>query len=97
TKADEGPTQAHPEWIQLGFSNTVRGLLLKIRGRPGHGPRECDLQVSSDGKPTTVKVDDANAAFIRIAVLAAYDGGSPGSPRNVQIAEVSLIAKDHAL
>ena len=111
TKAGEGPTQAHPEWIQLGFSNTVRGLLLKIRGRPGHGPRECDLQVSSDGKtfrserrfsmedgqPTTVKVDDANAAFIRIAVLAAYDGGSPGSPRNVQIAEVSLISKDHAL
>jgi hypothetical protein len=111
TKPGQGPSTEHPEWIQLGFSNAVRGAIVKVAGRPGYGPRECDLQVSSDGRsfrsvrrfsmadgePATVTVDDARAAFIRIVILAAYDRGSPDSPRNVQISELSFFSKDHPL
>ena len=111
TKPGQGPSTDHPEWIQLGFSNDVRGAIVKIAGRPGYGPRECELQASSDGtnfqsgrrfsladgEPATVTVDDAKAAFVRIVVLAAYDSGSPDSPRNVQIGELSFFCKDHPL
>jgi len=82
-----------------------------VTGRPGYGPRECDLQVSEDGKAfrsirrfhledglaTRVMADDANASFVRLVVLSAYDRGSPESARNVQITQVSYFTKDHAI
>ncbi len=111
TKPGEGPTAARPEWIQLSFPQTVRGLKLHVMGRPGYGPKECELQVSNDGKTfrserrfgmadgesAELSMVDADASNIRIVVLAAYDRGSPGAPRNVQIGEISCFWKDHSL
>jgi hypothetical protein len=111
TKPGQGPTAEHPEWIQLSFPQTVRGLMLRITGRPGYGPRECELQVSTDGdafhserrfsmddgEPKVLSLDDAKGRVVRIVVLAAYDQGSPEAPRNVQIGEIGYYWKDHAL
>ena len=110
-KAGEGPTPVHPEWLQLSFTNAVRGLLLSLKGRAGYGPKDCELQLSRDGKTfrserrfsmedgqaKVLTVDDANAAFIRIVVLAAYDRGSPDAPRNVQVSEIAFFWKDHPI
>ncbi len=104
-----GPSAEHPEWVQLSFPKAVRGLALSITGRPGYGPKECELQISDDGKafrserrfsmedgqPKVLTVEDAKGAFVRIVVLSAYDRGSPGAPRNVQISEIAFFGKDH--
>jgi len=109
TKPGEGPAPGHSEWVQLNFSQPVGGLMLDIIGRPGYGPKECELQVSADGKtfstehrfsledgqPRSVSVKDAKAAFIRIVIQAAYDRGSPEAPRNAQISEIRCFWKDH--
>ncbi len=111
TKPGEGPTPEHPEWIQLRLSKPVRGLMLSITGRSGYGPKECELQLSSDGnsfrserrfsmedgQAKVLRLEDTNAAFVRVVVLAAYDRGSPDAPRNVQISEVAFSGKDHPM
>jgi (4-O-methyl)-D-glucuronate---lignin esterase len=111
SKPGEGPTPKHPEWIQVSFFQPVHGLMLNITGRPGYGPKECELQLSSDGKSfqterrfsmedgkaKVLTLPDANATFVRIRILAAYDHGSPEAPRNVQISEITYYSKDHPL
>jgi hypothetical protein len=55
-KPNEGPNKNKPEWLQvdLGESRTVKHVT--IQQRPGYGPRETELQVSSDGAAfTTIK------------------------------------------
>lgn len=104
TKAGEGPSRQRPEWLQLNFNAPITATGARILGRPGYGPRECQLQVSddgqsfrtlrsfslADGQEELVSFETARAAHFRLLVLSAFDPGSPAAPRNVQIAEFTL-------
>jgi hypothetical protein len=104
TKVNEGPAREKPEWLQINFEKAAPFSELKIRGRAGHGPRECELQVSADGKifrhiktfsvndgvEATVAFDAPAASFVRVMFLSAFDSSSPSSPRNVQVAELKI-------
>ncbi|MCU0783145.1 MAG: discoidin domain-containing protein [Verrucomicrobia bacterium] len=110
SKPGEGPSAAKPEWLQINLPKWTEGMLLRVNGRPGYGPRKGELQVSNDGKTFRVERpfemnDDASstfairaaAPFIRIVITEAYDKGSPTAPRNVQIGELSFYLKDRPL
>ena len=45
-----GPSSERPEWIQFNFNQPVSADRLALQGRPGYGPRQCELRVSNDGK-----------------------------------------------
>ena len=104
TQSGQGPTPQKPEWLQINLEKAATISELKIQGRPGHSPRECELLVSADGKnfrglktfsvndgaEAVVKFSPVNVAAIRVLILSAYDSGSPASPRNVQVAELGL-------
>jgi hypothetical protein len=73
-----------------------------VVGRPGYGPRECEWQVSDDGKkfktvqaftvenkkPAEIHFAPQTAADFRLLIRGAYDPREPKTPRNVQIAEI---------
>ena len=104
----EGPASGRPVWV--GFSSrdpaTVSGV--RLLGRPGYGPRQCEVQESrdgrafrslkafdvADGKEAVVRFEAVRPAHLRLLVTSAYDARSPDAPRNVQIAEVALLDGD---
>jgi hypothetical protein len=104
TQPGEGPVREQPEWLQTAFETPAMVSELKIQGRPGHGPRECELQISDDGRnfravksfvvndgaEAIVKCDAVTSRNFRVVFFSAYDGMSPQSPRNVQVAEMQL-------
>jgi hypothetical protein len=104
TQAGQGPTIQNPEWLRFDFEKPATVSELKIRGRSGHSPRECELQVSSDGghfhpvknftvadgMAATVKFAAVTAKAVRVLFLSAFDSVQPQSPRNVQVAELKL-------
>jgi hypothetical protein len=104
TQTGEGPTREKPEWLQMTFEKPVAAGGLKIQGRPGHGPRECELQISdddskfrtvkrfemADGAASEVKWDAVASRYFRVAFFSAFDVMQPQSPRNVQVAECRL-------
>ena len=109
-KAGQGPTRERPQWLQLDFVEPVTADRLAVMPRAGYGPRECELQVSDDGKTfRTVKAFTADAnketaitfdaiagrAF-RLVVFSANDPRSADAPRNVQIADLRLSGKQGA-
>ncbi len=81
---------------------------MKIVGRPDYGPKQCELQVSDDGKSfRTVHeftlengVEDivpfapVKATTFRFAFSSANDRTNPDAPRSVQVSEISLMAPD---
>ncbi|MEI8288526.1 MAG: glycosyl hydrolase [Verrucomicrobiota bacterium] len=104
TKAGEGPSRKHSEWLQVSLEKPAVLSALKILGRPGYGPRNCELQVSADGNhfdavkafavkdgaEAVVKFPPSNARAIRVVFLDAFDPKNPTAPRNVQVAELQL-------
>lgn len=104
TEAGGGPTPAKPQWLQLDFPQPVTATELTVMPRPGYGPRDCELQVSDDGKTfklvqgfavpkegqARVSFPKTTARVLRVVCLSAFDPRSPDAPRNVQIAEVQL-------
>jgi hypothetical protein len=106
----QGPTRQQPAWLQFEFTEPVTANRLSVTGRPGYGPRECELQVSDDGRQfrpvkafsaaekteTTLQFADTRARFFRLAIFGAFDPRFPDRPRNVQIAELGLAGKDGA-
>jgi len=104
TQAGQGPTREKPAWLQIKLNQPADISELKIQGRPGYGPRDCELQVSTDGKnfrtiksfsvsdgaAATVKFEAVTARAARVLFLDAFDPSHPGSPRNVQVAEIKL-------
>ena len=104
THPGQGPSRQHPEWLQLNFNEPAMVSQLNIQGRQGYGPRECELQISTDGKRfrtvksftlpdgdmTNIVFAPANASALRILFLSALDPNYPRSPRNVQVAELQL-------
>jgi len=102
-----GPSRERPAWVQFEFVAPTSVERLMIQPRPGYGPRECDLQVSDDGKAfhvvkaftaeekkeTVVTFNAVTGRAFRLAIYSAFDRGSPKAPRNVQIAELRLSGK----
>ena len=104
TKAGDGPTDAHPQWLDLEFPNPYAGAALYVA--PGHdcGPRQCQLQVSADGQqyqticrfelapntPQTIPFAASPSRFFRLLMTSAYPFGGQES-WNVQIAEIQLL------
>lgn len=103
-----GPSRQTPAWVQFEFLEPTAINRLTMVPRPGYGPKECELQVSDDGKTfrvikefvadekreTTVTFAPVTGNVFRLLVVGAYDKGSPQAPRNCQIAEVRLSGKD---
>lgn len=101
------PSREQPVWVQFEFAAPTSVDRIVVQPRPGYGPRDCELQVSDDGKAfRTVKTFTANekqpteATFapaagrvFRLVVLSGFDRGSPHAARNVQIAELRLIGQ----
>ncbi len=99
-----GPTAAKPQWIAAEFMNPVTVAQVTVAGRPGYGPRECEVRVSSDGKAfrtvktftaqergeTVATFDPVEARVVRLVIKGAYDPRFPETPRNVQIAEFKI-------
>jgi len=109
-KPGGGPSAEKPEWVQLSLPKWTEGIMLRVVGRPGYGPRKGELQMSDDGK--TFRTERAfqladgeassfalrtAASFVRIVITEAYDKGSSSSPRNVQISELGFYLKDRPL
>lgn len=104
TKPGEGPTRSAPEWLQINFQKPVEANSLTVTPRPEYGPRECDVEISDDGKTfrrlTSLTLSERNPAainfpaqrgrYFRIMMYGAYDPRSPASPRQVQVAELSI-------
>ena len=104
TQAGEGPTREKPEWLQITFDKPTTVSEVKISGRAGHGPREGELQISTDGQKfqavksfsvtdgetATVNWPAVTAASVRIVFFSAFDTAQPQTPRNVQVAELQL-------
>ncbi len=103
-KPGEGPTRQRPQWLQFTFDSRVAVTGLKLKGRPGYGPREGELQISDDGKTwraakafeardgqeLAVSFSAVRATSFRLVFHSAFDSRFPDSPRNVQVAEVAL-------
>ena len=105
TAAGQGPERTRPEWLQITFPRAVTVTGLNVAGRPGHGPREGEVQASDDGQTfrsihpflatdggeTVVTFPAVHATVFRLVFFGAYDSGSPASSRNVQVAECQLV------
>jgi len=102
-----GPSRQRPAWAQVEFFEPTSVERLSIQPRPSYGPRECELQISDDGKAfravkaftaeekkeTVVTFDAVTGRTFRLAIYGAFDRGSPNAPRNVQIVELRLSGK----
>jgi len=98
------PSADKPQWLRFAHDPTVPVTGVKLLGRPGYGPKRCELQESkdgltfrrvqafdvADGKETTVRFDPIRTAHVRLLITDAYDTRAP-SPRNAQVAEIALL------
>jgi alpha-L-rhamnosidase/F5/8 type C domain len=108
SKAGEGPSREHPQWVRFEFVEPVSVDRLTLTPRPGYGPSECELQVSDDGKAfrpvkaftanptkeTAVAFDAVAGSVFRLVIFGSNDPRFPKSPRNAQIAELKLSGRD---
>ncbi|MBN1489456.1 MAG: discoidin domain-containing protein [Phycisphaerae bacterium] len=104
-KPGDGPSRARPEWLQFDFARPIAANALKVHGRPGYGPRECEAQASDDGTnwrtlaPATLAengeavlaFDTTEARYFRLVMFSAFDPRYAEQPRNVQIVELQLL------
>jgi hypothetical protein len=103
-----GPSRERPAWVQFEFLAPTSVERLTLQPRPGYGPKECELQVSDDGKAfravkaftaeekkeTVVTFDAVTGRSFRLAIFGSHDPLSPRAPRNTQIAELRFSGKD---
>lgn len=103
----EGPTRERPEWLQFDFTKPVSLSGIKVTGRSGYGPADCEWQVSADGKKftsikafkgtvrqdTTVLFPEIKAPHFRLKVSSSYDTKGSQASRNVQVCEIAFLDK----
>lgn len=106
-----GPTTERPEWLELRFESPVAADRLVVAGRPGYGPRSCRLEALGDGgraeelastslpddRPGSIPFERRTSSRFRLVLLGAHDPRFPRQPRNVQVAEVTLLAGETVL
>ena len=100
----DGPSAAKAQWIAAELAQPATVSQVTVLGRPGYGPRECEVQIAADGKKfrtlksftakergeTLVTFEPAEARVVRLLIKGAYDPKFPEAPRNVQIAEFTF-------
>ncbi|MCL2118856.1 MAG: discoidin domain-containing protein [Planctomycetaceae bacterium] len=99
-------SKTSPEYLTLTFEKSVAADGILILGRPGYGPKDCELAFSNDdGKTWMPLVEftcrnnaETKASFrrteakqFRLTITSAYDPSHPDSPRNAQIAEIAML------
>jgi hypothetical protein len=103
-KAGDGPTEARPQWLVFEFPSPFPAAALYLEPFHDCGPRQCQWQVSTDGKeyetvcqfelapdtPRTIPFEASASRFFRLLITSAYP--FQGHPSwNVQIAEIQLL------
>jgi len=105
-KPGMGPTEAKPEFIRFDFPKPFAAGGLFISPYAHCGPRDCQLQVSQDGKtfktlrrftaverrPQTVTFDEVRSKTFRLVITSSYPYQGKEN-WNVQIAEIQLLTK----
>jgi len=103
-KAGDGPMEAHPQWLAFEFPTPYAAAALYIAPFHDCGPRQCQWQVSREGKdyqtisrfelapntPRTIPFEVPAARFFRLLVTSAHPFQDQES-WNVQIAEIQLL------
>ncbi len=104
SKAGDGPTETHPESLAFEFPNPYAAAALYIAPFYDCGPRQCQLQFSTDGThyeticrfelspntPRTIPFESPAARFFRLLITSAHPFQGQES-WNVQIAEIQLL------
>ncbi len=105
-KPGMGPTEKKPESVRFDFPKPFAAAGLFIVPYEHCGPRDCELQVSQDGKkfktlrrftaaankPQTIAFDEVRAKTFRLVITSSYPFRGKEN-WNVQIAEIQLLAK----
>ncbi len=99
------PSVESPQWIALSLKEATDISQLTLQGRPKHGPRSGEIQLSTDnrnfqkvasfnlkdGETLKARFPVQKASHIRISFTSAYDPTpEAGRARNVQVAEIVL-------
>ncbi|MDR1958734.1 MAG: discoidin domain-containing protein [Planctomycetaceae bacterium] len=94
-----------PQHFTLTFAKRVTADTILLHGRPGYGPKDCELAVLSDDGQTWKKLAELSCppngeqkksfartegTQFRLTIFSAYDPNHPNAPRNAQIAEIAL-------
>ncbi|MDX9755685.1 MAG: glycosyl hydrolase, partial [bacterium] len=101
----EGPTEAKPEWYEVHLSKPLKLSKIQLKGRDGYGPRACKVYIASDGaawrligennamdsQPQAFRVPKTQVQSFRFEFTAAQDPRYPDNPRNVQVADITLL------
>ena len=105
-KPGMGPRPDRPEFFSLEYPEPCTAASLYIVPYSDCGPRDCELQVSGDGKsfrtvarfvveerqPKAIPFDEASGRVFRVVVTSSY--AFQGKPDwNVQIGEIALLKK----
>jgi hypothetical protein len=108
----EGPRPDKPEWLEIKSQTALSIGGIRVVGRKSYGPKECQFEVSSDGKSYrtvesfSVKDDvetirrfaeEVEGKYFRLKITQAYDVVASGNSRNVQVIEFGLLTKDGKL
>jgi hypothetical protein len=100
SSANVAPTPSQPQWLAFQYHEPLAATGIYVSPGPGNGPRECELQASTDGKTyssvcrfslekgKTRRVDfaEVRAKEFRLLISSAY-----GTP--VRVAEAVLLRK----
>jgi hypothetical protein len=104
----QGPSSANPEWLEIRPKKLIAVGGVRVLGRGGYGPKECQFKVSSDGKTyqtvdtfsvvnneeTVRRCKSISGKYFRLEIRQAYDTAHPDNPRNVQVAEFNVLTED---
>jgi hypothetical protein len=106
TTPGEGPSETRPESVAIEFAQPYAAAGVFIASFADCGPRQCQLQTSSDGKEfqticwfellpdakKTVPFEEVQSRFYRLLINSAHPFQGKDS-WNVQIAELRLLEK----
>ncbi|MGL4943382.1 MAG: glycosyl hydrolase [Thermoguttaceae bacterium] len=95
-----------PVWLAMTFEKPVAADTIALTGRPGYSPKNgvlevlqedgktwkkvCDFACPAD-KEMRLKFDRVTSRGFRLTFTSSFDPQFPASPRNVQVAELSLL------
>ncbi len=97
-KTSSAPSVTSPVWIQYAYSQPLTAVSVYLKGMPGGGPRESELQVSDDGQnfrsikqinmkqgeAKQISIAETTGRYFRLVITSAY------SP-DVSLAEFQML------
>ncbi|PXA04403.1 glycoside hydrolase [Coraliomargarita sinensis] len=102
-----GPSPQAPQWLELRFEEATPVDRVQITARPGYGPKQGRIEISTgqgwkpvrenlafQQKTSEITFDAVDAKALRVVFTGADDPRHPDAPRNVQVAELALFQGD---